>query len=233
MTRLIHITIAFTLIFTLTACERKQEIVPSGLKLKIGVIVPLTGVNKANGQSGLDGIKVARQLQSHLHNGDEIELIIEDDQSDPNLAVEALNKLTTEDNVSAILIGSRSKTVLSVAKVADKYKTPILATIASSAEITKHSKWVSQSTFNDTFQASVAALYVRDELLMDKVAVFSSPDDPHYNHLSKEFIRKFFSNTSDDLSYYLQDFNRVLFFIHCFPSPVCRSGGIVTKDRLF
>jgi len=191
MKRLIHISVVITLLIWLNACERKPAISPSGITLKVGVIASLSGRSKANGESGLSGLKVAAQLQSHLDNGDEIELVVEDDQSDPAKALEALTKLATVDRVSAILILSHTEIVLSVAKIADKYQTPILSTIATSPEITKFSNFVNQLSFDDTFQALAAALYVRDELLLDEVAVFSHADNPHYNHLSNEFISKF------------------------------------------
>lgn len=179
------------LLALIIACERKTEISPSGIKLRIGVIAPLTGENRANGESGLDGIKVAMQVKSHLDNGDEIEMVVEDDQSDPALALKALTKLATVDKVSAILVLSPSETVLSIAKVADQYQIPILSTIATNPEITKFSNFVNQLAFDDTFQSLAAALYVRDELLLDRVAVFSRADNPHYKHLSIEFINKF------------------------------------------
>ena len=115
----------------------------------------------------------------------------EDDQSDPTLALKALTKLATVDKVSAIINLSPSETVLSLAKVADQYQTPILSTIATNPEVTKFSNFVNQLAFDDTFQSLAAALYVRDELLMDRVAVFSRADNPHYKHLSIEFINKF------------------------------------------
>lgn len=191
MKRLLHLGLVLAVIFSLIACERNTQIAPSGIKLKVGVIAPLTGPIKGSGESGLNGIKVAAKVRSHLDNGDEIELVIEDDQSNPSKALEKLEKLATVDHVAAILILSRSDTVIDVAKVADKYQTPILSTIASSPEVTKFSHFVSQLSFDDTFQALAAALYVRDELLMDRVAVFSLPDNPHHAHLRSEFIEKF------------------------------------------
>ncbi len=187
----LNFIIIFFLVQLLYACERKPEISPSGITLKIGVITPLSGDHKTSGESGLEGIKVAQQVRTFLDNGDKIELIIEDDQSTPDKALMALEKLATKDNVSAVLILSPSEIAIAVSKVADKYQTPILSTIATSPEVTKYSNFVSQLSFDDTFQAMAAALYARDELLIEKAAVFSHPDNPHFSYLGKEFIDKF------------------------------------------
>ena len=51
--------------------------------------------------------------------------------------------------------------------------------------------FISQLCFDDDFQGTVAALFVRDELLIDKVAVFSNPGSAYSSHLASEFERKF------------------------------------------
>ncbi|MCK5871156.1 MAG: ABC transporter substrate-binding protein [Methyloprofundus sp.] len=91
----------------------------------------------------------------------------------------------------AYLMFSGSDSALAVAKVADNYKTPILALFASHPDITKFSSFVNQFNFDDTFQASVAALYVRDELLIDKVAIMTQPDNVHFSYLTNKFSEQF------------------------------------------
>ena len=86
---------------------------------------------------------------------------------------------------------SGSDSVLAVAKVADRYKTPVLALTASHPDITKHSPLVSQFNFDDTFQATVAALFVRDELLLDRVAILTQSDNAHFSYLAKQFAHRF------------------------------------------
>ncbi len=177
--------------FSISSCEQAPEPIPlSGLKVKVGIITSNTGENSAIGKEGLKGIKLAQQLQSYLDNGDEIEFIIEDDKSKPETAVTALKKLVNESNVSAVLLLSGSNSAIEIAKIANKYKTPILATIATNPETTETSDYVSQLAFNDTTQATVAALYIRDELFIKRVAVINYPKNQYSNYLAKEFSRK-------------------------------------------
>ena len=171
--------------------ESKPQIKPSGNIIKVGVIAPLSGAHMGKGKSGLQGVKFGQALLPYLDNGDAIEFILVNDLDDTDLSVQALRKLVQEHQVACILVFSDSDSLLAMAKVADRYKTPILAVIASHPDITKGSSWVNQFNFDDTFQASVAALYVRDELLFDKVAILAQADNAHFTHLAKEFSRQF------------------------------------------
>jgi branched-chain amino acid transport system substrate-binding protein len=185
-----YILIIF-IFFSISGCEKLPEPVPlSGLKIKIGIITSNTGENSAIGKQGLKGIKSAQVLQPYLDNGDEIELIIVDDKSNPDTAVNVFDKLATELKVSAILLLSGSNSAIAIAKIADKYKTPILTTIATNPEITQHSEFMSQLSFDDSTQAIVAALYIRDELFIKHVSVFSNPENRYSEYLAKEFSLK-------------------------------------------
>lgn len=187
----ILITAILTLTILLVGCERQQQVQPSGKTVKIGVIGPLSGIDKLKGTDGLKGINTVLHMYPFLNNGDAIELVLEDDKNEPGLTVKALNKLTKEDNVAAILILSTSASVLAVNAIADDYKTPILALLATHQDIAKNTSYVSQFCFDNIFQGMVAALYAMDELLIDRVAVFKDPDSFYSTSLADEFIRKY------------------------------------------
>ena len=191
MKNLVKLSILFSLVFWLGGCDQKPVIEPSGKTRKIGIIAPLSGPDQAYGKEGLKGIETARQLQPYLQNGDGIELVVEDDKNDPALTVELLKKLVEKDRVSAIMTFSSSKPVLTMAKVADNYQTPVLAAVATHPDITKDNDFISQLGFDDDFQGIVAALFVRDDLLIDTVAVFSNPHSIYSSHLAAEFEKKF------------------------------------------
>jgi len=191
MKRLIHLAILIASVFPFNGCDQQSAIQPSGKKIKVGIIAPFSGSHLAKGEDGLKGIKTAMQLQPYLENGDGVELVVEDDQNEPSLTVKALEKLTEVDKVSAILILSSSEPVLEIAPIADTYKTPILALLATHPDITGQSSFVSQLCFDDTFQGTVAALFVMDELLIDTVAVFSNPDSSYSSYLAAQFMHKF------------------------------------------
>ena len=191
MKNLVKLSILFSLVFWIGGCDQKPAIAPSGKTIKIGIIAPFSGPVLSYGTEGLKGIETTRELQPYLDNGDRIELVAEDDKNDPALTVELLKKLAEKDMVSAIMTFSSSKPVLALAKVADNYQTPILAVLATHPDVTKNNGYISQLGFDDDFQGIVAALFVRDDLLIDTVAVFNNPTSVYSSHLAAEFERKF------------------------------------------
>ena len=136
-------------------------------------------------------METAMRLQPYLRSGDRIELVVKDDKNEQALTVKLLEKLVVEDKVSAIITFSSSSPVLAMSKVADEYKTPILAAFATHPDITEQNNFISQLGFDDNFQGIVTALFVRDDLLVDTVAVFSNPNSAYSSHLASEFEGKF------------------------------------------
>jgi branched-chain amino acid transport system substrate-binding protein len=187
----VYLSILFSLVFWLDGCDPKPAIEPSGKTIKVGIIAPFSGPVLAYGKEGLKGVEIVKQLQPYLQNGDRIVLVVEDDKNDPALSVQLLKKLVEKDRVSAIMTFSSSKPVLTMAKVADKHKTPILAALATHPDITEDNDFISQLGFDDDFQGTVAALYVRDDLLIDSVAVFNNPTSVYSSHLADKFETKF------------------------------------------
>lgn len=182
-----------TALLVVCACEQESRVAPSGNVIKIGVIAPFSGTDLDKGGEGLKGVETVMRLWPLLANGDSIQIVKKDDGNEPAKAVKALQELAEVDQVAAIVTFSSSGPVLAMAGVANRYKTPILATLATHPDITRRSEYVSQVCFDDIFQGQVAAAYVRDELLLDTVAVFSNPDSIYSSNLAAEFKQKFIS----------------------------------------
>lgn len=187
-------------------CKQKDaDVSPSGNVVKIGVIAPMSGPDKNAGENALLGIQTALKLQPYMNNGDTIELIIEDSGGTTEQTLNSLEKLSGLKDVSGILMMAKSDSVLAAAQVADQYKVPILALVATHPDITQNNRYISQLTFDDIFQGTVAALYVRDELLIDRVAVISDQGNAHYSFLANEFIRKFTSVDGEVVEHVILD----------------------------
>jgi len=193
-TYLLLLIFLFAISFLFLQEKNKPQIKPSGFKVKVGIIGPLSGDNMGRGMMGIRGIKIAQHLIPYLNNGDEIEWVAKDDQGMPEQSIKALKTLVKTDKVAAVIMLSGSNSVLATAKIADQYKIPILTVFASHPDITKYSSFVNQFNFDDKFQASVAALYIRDELLFEKVAIISQTDNIHLSFLANEFAKQFKSD---------------------------------------
>ncbi len=194
MTKILTTLLTLFLLVYLFSCSTEQEkILPNGKVLKIGVIGPMSGPDKVLGQDCLEGIQTVVGLHPLLNNGDTLELLVEDDKNDQELAVKAYIKLVETDKVAAVIVASSSTVALAINSLADQHKTPTVILLASHPDISKGTKYISQITFDNNFQAQVAALFVRDELLLEHVAVFMDMDSYHSSSLATEFTRKFSS----------------------------------------
>ncbi|HHD56329.1 MAG TPA: hypothetical protein ENK89_01465 [Desulfobulbaceae bacterium] len=139
----------------------------------------------------MEGIQTALLMEPYLDNGDAIELVIQDDQNIPELSIKALKKLVTVDKVAAVILLSTSGSALAVNSIADDYRVPVLVLLATHPEISTGTRYVNQLCFDNIFQGKVAALFVRDELLIERVAVFMNPDSSYSRSLADEFMREF------------------------------------------
>ncbi len=174
-----------------TSCEKAERGPVSADSVKIGIIGPMSGSDEEWGQNCLAGIKTALKLEPALDNGSPIEIVVEDDQNQPELAQKALLKLVEDDAVSSVIIMSSSEVVLALVELTERLKTPVFAVTSTHPDITKNNSYISQLLFDDYFQASVAALYVRDELLAERVGVVIDEKNPHSEYLARQFISKF------------------------------------------
>ena len=111
-----------------------HELEPSGKVVRVGVIGPLSGPDETVGLSGLQGVELALGLQTHLDNGDRIELVKRDDRGDPELCAAAYDEMDDLD-IAAILVLSRSNSALELSRRARTHRIPIVATVASHPDL--------------------------------------------------------------------------------------------------
>ncbi len=106
--------------------------------IKIGVSEPLTGAFAASGNYVAQGAKIAEDEINAAGGvlGRKIQLIIEDNKSNPTEAVSTVEKLTQKDKVP-ILMGAWSSTLtLAVMPKLEEYGVPMVVETSSSGKIT-------------------------------------------------------------------------------------------------
>jgi branched-chain amino acid transport system substrate-binding protein len=106
--------------------------------IKIGVTQPLTGAFAASGNYVAQGAKIAEEQINAAGGvlGKKIQLIIEDNKSNPTDAVASVEKLITSDKVP-VLMGAWSSTLtLAVMPKLIEYSVPMLVETSSSGKIT-------------------------------------------------------------------------------------------------
>jgi len=100
--------------------------------MKIGVVMPLSGINAVFGQNSIMGIKTAAERINASNAtvggvpGKKIELVIVDSTSEPVGAAAAAERLISEQKVSALLGAFVSSLTLSIAQVAERHGIPLI-----------------------------------------------------------------------------------------------------------
>jgi branched-chain amino acid transport system substrate-binding protein len=106
--------------------------------IKIGVTQPLTGAFAASGNYVAQGAKLAEEEINKQGGvlGRKIQLVIEDNKSNPTEAVATAEKLISKDKVP-VLMGAWSSTLtLAVMPKLMEYQVPMLVETSSSGKIT-------------------------------------------------------------------------------------------------
>jgi branched-chain amino acid transport system substrate-binding protein len=103
--------------------------------VKIGVINSMTGPEAPIGENLTNGIKLAEE--DLKKRGIDLQLVWEDDTAKPQISMSAMEKLATRDGVSGVVGPYTSATANADAKVAERYKVPLVVPVASKEEITR------------------------------------------------------------------------------------------------
>jgi branched-chain amino acid transport system substrate-binding protein len=106
--------------------------------IKIGVSQPLTGAFAASGNYVAQGAKIAEEEINKAGGvlGKKIQLIIEDNKSNPTEAVATAEKLIVRDKVPVMMGAWSSTLTLAVMPKLEEYKVPMLVETSSSGKIT-------------------------------------------------------------------------------------------------
>ncbi len=111
-----------------------------GAKVKIGFVNSITGPEAPIGENLTNGVTLA--IDDLKAKGIEVDLIKEDDTGKPEKSMAAFEKLATRDEVVGVVGPYSSKCASALAKLAEKYKVPLLIPVAAKDDITRQNlKW--------------------------------------------------------------------------------------------
>src|ERR671933_1535019 len=107
-------------------------------QIKIGVIQPLTGAAAASGNYVMNGAKIAADEINAKGGviGQKIELVIEDNKSNPTEAAAVAEKLIVRDKVPVLMGAWGSGFTLAIMPKLMEYKVPMLVETSSAGKIT-------------------------------------------------------------------------------------------------
>ena len=97
--------------------------------IKVGIVLPLSGAEELFGSQGLQGARMAAaeiNAAGGVLGGRPFELIIEDEETKLDLAVEKTEKVIVEDKVTAVMGPTSSAHRDAMIEICTKHKTPLL-----------------------------------------------------------------------------------------------------------
>src|SRR5262249_47520578 len=115
-----------------------------GGPIKVGMLVPLTGGAAQTGKDMVNGFQLWLDENGNQIGGRKVEVIVEDSQGLPNIALAKLRKLVESDKVHVLVGEVFAHIGLAMAPKVDEYKIPMLYPVIASDDLTqrKPARWV-------------------------------------------------------------------------------------------
>jgi branched-chain amino acid transport system substrate-binding protein len=155
----IRLLLSLALLLSGTACKK------AGGPVRIGIVNSVTGPEAPIGELLTNGYLLAQE--DLKKEGIEAAFITEDDTGKPQVAMSALEKLATRDNVAGVVGPYPSSSANAIAKLAERYKLPLLVPAASKEEITRQDyQWVYRLN---------APTSIYSQVILDAVMKLGSP----------------------------------------------------------
>ncbi len=133
--------------------------------IKIGVIQPLSGPVAASGNYIRMGAEIARDWANAKGGvlGKKVELLVEDNKSDPKEAATAAEKLIVKDKVPVLVGAWGSSMTLAAMPKLEEYGVPMIVETSSAASITKRGNpWIFRISPPSEMEALGLEKYLKD-----------------------------------------------------------------------
>ncbi|EKH7235476.1 ABC transporter substrate-binding protein [Campylobacter coli] len=160
-------------------------------EVNLGVVLPLSGATAAYGQSALEGIKLANEMQSTLANGDKINLVVLDTKGDKIESASAATRLVNQDKVLGLIGEMVTANTLQVMRIAEENKVPLIAPAATGDKLLENKLYSSRVCFMDSFQGSSLAKYAFEKLNHKKAVIVVDQSTDYSLGLAKAFEKEF------------------------------------------
>jgi branched-chain amino acid transport system substrate-binding protein len=106
-------------------------------ELRIGFIAAMTGPFAAVGKDMVDGFQLYLDEHGNKLGGDDVKLIVEDDQAKPDVGVTKAKKLVLQDHVNMFIGGILAPTGYALAPVSTAEKTVYISSIPAADDLTQ------------------------------------------------------------------------------------------------
>ena len=154
--------------------------------LKLGAIGPITGAAATYGKSVMGGANIAVDEINKAANGFSIEFNAQDDENDAEKSVNAYHNL--QDWGAQAIVGSvTTNPCIAVSAEANSDRMFMLTPSASSTDVTKGKDNMFQMCFTDPNQGILAADYIAENKLAEKIAIIYNNSDAYSTGIYQAF----------------------------------------------
>lgn len=143
--------------------------------IKIGFLAPLTGAAAAVGKDMVNGLNMYLEEVGQQMAGRRVELIVEDTQGKPEVALTKLRKLVESDRVQVLAGGLFAHVGYALASRVDEYRVPMLYPVMAGDDLTqrKPARWVVRNGWTSSQPSHPFGEWVYRTLGYKKVAVIA------------------------------------------------------------
>jgi branched-chain amino acid transport system substrate-binding protein len=148
--------------------------------IRIGLVEPATGPAAYDGQSVINGAKLAAEQVNGAGGvlGQKIELLIEDGKADPAESLNATEKLLDRDKARVLIGAWASSATLAIMPVVQRYEVPLIVETSTSEKVTEAGNpWVFRISSNSKIDADALQPYLVKKLGLKKVAFMAANND--------------------------------------------------------
>ena len=114
--------------------------------VKIGAVQSMTGAFSNTGRETIDGARLYLRQHGDLVAGKNIELVLKDDTSLPDVGKRLAQELIVNDKV-AVLLGGITPSALSIVPLTTEAKTPMIVLVSGSSITVERSPYVVRTSF--------------------------------------------------------------------------------------
>ena len=170
--------------------------------IKIGGCLEMTGGSASYGISSKNGIELALKNvnQKGVLGGKKVELVVADNKSEASEALNAMQKLISQDKVVAVIGPNLSSACIASSAINNSAKVLAISPLGTNPDVTVDPKTKKTRDYNfracfiDPFQGTVMANFVAKELGLKRAAIMVDNTSDYSKGLATFFKQNFEAN---------------------------------------
>lgn len=143
--------------------------------IKIGFLAPVSGGAAQVGKDMVNGLSMYLEERGHTFAGRKVEVIVEDTQGQPAMALTKLRKLVESDRVHVLAGGLFAHVGYALAPKVDEYKVPMLYPVMAADDLTQRqpARWVVRNGWTSSQPSHPFGEYVAKTLGYKRVVTIA------------------------------------------------------------